>query len=78
MTSSSWFAQDCPDFKTQSPTSWEPLQSWANWDSWSPYRRRTGKITLEASWRCNGGGKMGGGKVALIAFLKKPCVNQGS
>ena len=42
------------------------------------YRRRTRKITTESSWRCNEGGKMGGGKVALISFMKKPCVDQDS
>lgn len=26
----SWLTQDCPDFKTQTPTSREPLQSWKN------------------------------------------------
>lgn len=32
VTNSFCFAQHCPDFKTQSSESWEPLQSWANWD----------------------------------------------
>lgn len=31
------FAQDRPDFKTASPMSQEPTQSWANQNYWSPF-----------------------------------------
>lgn len=36
VTNWSWFAQDFPSFRTENPTSWESLHSWAHWDSWSP------------------------------------------
>lgn len=49
MTISSWFALHCPELKTPSPPSWEPLQFWASRDGWSGYSRRIGKITVDAS-----------------------------
>lgn len=33
-TDASQFAQDCPDFKPESPASWETRQSWENQDSY--------------------------------------------
>lgn len=41
VTNLSQFVWDSPAFSPGSPASWEPLQTWAHWDSWSLYPQMT-------------------------------------
>lgn len=38
VTNLSWFKWNFPGFSIESPTSWKPLYSQANWDGWSSYK----------------------------------------
>lgn len=69
MTNWSWFAQDFPSFRAESPLSGESLQFWANWNGGSPSAplRHPGALGDHISGTsCHPRGVGGGGLKVLL------------